>query len=46
MINFTDELVLFDYLSYYFLKKLKTNKKMYVSGIPKKLNLYEIFLNF
>lgn len=46
MINFSDELVLFDYLSYYFLKKLKTNKKMYVSGIPKKNLIFKKFFKF
>ncbi len=46
MINFSDEIVLFDYVSYYFLRKLKTNKKMYVSGIPKKNLFFKKFFKF
>ncbi len=46
MINFSDELVLFDYVSYYFLRKLKTNKKMYVSGMPQKNLFFKKFFKF
>jgi hypothetical protein len=46
MINFSDEIVLFDYVSYYFLRKLKTNKKMYISGIPQKNLFFKKFFKY
>ena len=43
MINFTDELVFFDFVSYYFYRKLKIKKRMYVSGIPNKNIFFKKF---
>lgn len=44
--KFSDELVFFDFVSYYFYRKLKTNKKIYVSGIPQKNLFFRNFISF